>query len=149
MPSLTQIKQYAIEEGKKIIYLVLKKKPLSAEIIEKLSGDSLKRLEEYLISIIPALQKINPQDPEKVLKYISLQATLKILFKIMNDNYLTLSENDRILAEKIYNNDKEKEKEKEKENEKIEEDNQQNEKGFEADNSNSNTFWNICGFKFI
>ena len=147
MPSLTQIKQYAIEEGKKIIYLVLKKKPLSAEIIEKLSGDSLKMLEEYLISIIPALQKINPQDPEKVLKYISLQATLKILFKIMNDNYLTLSENDRILAEKIYNNDKEKEKG--KENEKIEEDNQQNEKGFEADNSNSNTFWNICGFKFI
>lgn len=145
MPSLTQIKQYAIEEGKKIIYLVLKKKPLSAEIIEKLSGDSLKRLEEYLISIIPALQKINPQDPEKVLKYISLQATLKILFKIMNDNYLTLSENDRILAEKIYNNDKEKEKE----NEKIEEDNQQNEKGFEEDNSNSNTFWNICKFKFI
>ena len=138
MPSLTQIKQYAIEEGKKIIYLVLKKKPLSAEIIEKLSGDSLKRLEEYLISIIPALQKINPQDPEKVLKYISLQATLKILFKIMNDNYLTLSENDRILAEKIYNNDKEKEKG--KENEKIEEDNQQNEKDFEADNSNSNYF---------
>ena len=38
MPSLTQIKQYAIEEGKKIIYLVLKKKPLSAEIIEKLSN---------------------------------------------------------------------------------------------------------------
>ena len=144
MPSLTQIKQYAIEEGKKIIYLVLKKKPLSAEIIEKLSGDSLKRLEEYLISIIPALQKINPQDPEKVLKYISLQATLKILFKIMNDNYLTLSENDRILAEKIYNNDKEKEKG--KENEKIEEDNQQNEKGFEADNSNSNYFLNICEF---
>ena len=68
MPSLTQIKQYAIEEGKKIIYLVLKKKPLSAEIIEKLSCDSLKILEEYLISIIPALQKINPQDPEKVLK---------------------------------------------------------------------------------
>lgn len=144
MPSLTQIKQYAIEEGKNIIYLVLKKKPLSAEIIEKLSGDSLKRLEEYLISIIPALQKINPQDPEKVLKYISLQATLKILFKIMNDNYLTLSENDRILAEKIYNNDKEKEKG--KENEKIEEDNQQNEKGFEADNSNSNYFLNICEF---
>ena len=144
MPSLTQIKQYAIEEGKKIIYLVLKKKPLSAEIIEKLSGDSLKMLEEYLISIIPALQKINPQDPEKVLKYISLQATLKILFKIMNDNYLTLSENDRILAEKIYNNDKEKEKG--KENEKIEEDNQQNEKGFEADNSNSNYFLNICEF---
>lgn len=144
MPSLTQIKQYAIEEGKKIIYLVLKKKPLSAEIIEKLSGDSLKRLEEYLISIIPTLQKTNPQDPEKVLKYISLQATLKILFKIMNDNYLTLSENDRILAEKIYNNDKEKEKG--KENEKIEEDNQQNEKGFEADNSNSNYFLNICEF---
>ena len=63
----------------------------------------------------------------------------------MNDNYLTLSENDRILAEKIYNNDKEKEKD----NEKIEEDNQQNEKGFEEDNSNSNTFWNICEFKFI
>ena len=64
----------------------------------------------------------------------------------MNDNYLTLSENDKILAEKIYNNDKEREKGKGKEYEKIEEDNQQNEKGFEVDNTNSNYFWNICEF---
>ena len=132
MHSLTQIKQYAMEASKKALYLVLKKKPLSVEIIEKFSGDFQKRLEEYLIKLIPALQQINPKDPEKVLKYIALKGMLKILSKIMNDNYLILSENDRILAETIYYNGKV------KENEKIKEDNQKNENDSDADNSDSN-----------
>lgn len=125
--SITQVKQYAIEAGKKTLYLVLKKKPLSVETIEKLNDNFQKKFEEYIIRIIPALQKLNPEDPEKVLKYIALNAMLQILTKIMNDSYLNLSENDRILAEEIYNNGKNFEKTKD--------DNQSNENYFGTDSS--------------
>ena len=108
--TLTRLKTYTIEAGKKTLYLVLKKKPLPVEIMEKLNKDFQKILEKYVDKIIPDLIKLNPKNPEKMLQYISLQITLKILDKIINESYFFLSEKDRILAEKIYNHGIEREK---------------------------------------
>ena len=119
LTNLTQVKELLIGAGKKTLYLVLKKKHLSVEIIEKLNGEFQKKLEKYIKEIIPKLQKMNPHNPEETLKYITLKVTSQILNTIMNENYSSLSEKDKITAEKIYNNEKEKQN---INNEKIEDD---------------------------
>ena len=101
---LTQIKQYAVEKGRNTLYLFLKNKPLYAEAIEKLNEKFQKKLDNYIDKIIPELQKMNPEDPEKLLKYILLQAVKKILNDIINEEYNNLTENDKISSEKILNN---------------------------------------------
>ena len=139
--TLTRLKTYTIEAGKKTLYLVLKKKPLPVEIMEKLNKDFQKILEKYVDKIIPDLIKLNPKNPEKMLQYISLQITLKILDKIINESYFFLSEKDRILAEKIYNLGIEREKQNQ-DKEKIIDDNQQDENINETNDFKSNYYLN-------
>ena len=139
--TLTRLKTYTIEAGKKTLYLVLKKKPLPVEIMEKLNKDFQKILEKYVDKIIPDLIKLNPKNPEKMLQYISLQITLKILDKIINESYFFLSEKDRILAEKIYNHGIEREKQNQDEK-KIIDDNQQDENINETNDFKSNYYLN-------
>lgn len=115
--SPTRIKQFIIEKSKKTFYLVLKKKPLSVETIEKLNIDFEKRLECYIDKIILDLEKMNPQDPEKILKYISLQATVQILNRIMNEKYINMTDNDKKTAEQIFNKKDENKKEEDKKQE--------------------------------
>ena len=128
--SSTRIKQFIIEKSKKTFYLVLKKKPLSVETIENLNIDFEKRLECYIDKIIPDLEKMNPEDPEKILKYISLQATAQILNQIMNEKYMNLTDNDKKTAEQIYNKKNENKKEEKNENKKEENKNQENNGNF-------------------
>ncbi len=106
--NLSTIVEYAKEKAKKTLYLVLIKKPLSVKSLEKINNEIEVKLEKFLDKIIPKLKEIKPQDPEKFLKYMMLKATLNILEKIMEKNYLKLTENDKISAKKIYesnNND--------------------------------------------
>lgn len=102
--TLTSIIDYAKEKAKKTLYLVLIKKPLSAKSLEKINKEIELKLNKFLDKIIPKLNEINPQDKEKFLKYIMLKATLNILDKIMAENYMKLTENDKIAAQKIYEN---------------------------------------------
>jgi len=106
--NFSTIVEYAKEKAKKTLYLVLIKKPLSVKSLEKINNEIEVKLEKFLDKILPKLNEINPQDPEKFLKYMMLKATLNILEKIMEKNYLKLTENDKISAKKIYesnNND--------------------------------------------
>lgn len=106
--NLSTIVEYAKEKAKKTLYLVLIKKPLSVKSLEKINNEIEVKLEKFLDKILPKLNEIKPQDPEKFLKYMMLKATLNILEKIMEKNYLKLTENDKISAKKIYesnNND--------------------------------------------
>ena len=102
--NLSTIVEYAKEKAKKTLYLVLIKKPLSVKSLEKINNEIEVKLEKFLDKIIPKLKEIKPQDPEKFLKYMMLKATLNILEKIMEKNYLKLTENDKISAKKIYEN---------------------------------------------
>ncbi len=102
--NLSTIVEYAKEKAKKTLYLVLIKKPLSVKSLEKINNEIEVKLEKFLDKILPKLNEIKPQDPEKFLKYMMLKATLNILEKIMEKNYLKLTENDKISAKKIYEN---------------------------------------------
>ena len=103
--TLTSIVEYAKEKAKKALYLVLIKKPLSVKSLEKVNKEIELKLNKFLDKIIPKLNEIKPQDPEKFLKYMMLKATLNILDKIMKENYMLLSENDKIAAQNIFEND--------------------------------------------
>jgi hypothetical protein len=122
MSSLTSTTfiNFAKEKAKKVFYIVLKKKPFSVKRIEEINKEIEIKLEKFFIKIIPQLNQINPKDKEKFLKYITLKATLKILENIMEKNFMKLTEEDKIAAQKIYENgDKDDFNEKENENNKF------------------------------
>ena len=86
----------------KLFHLVLKKKPLSKETLENLNNEIEERLGLFMEKIIPKLKEVNPKDPEKFLKYLNLQGVLKILGKIMDENFLCMTEEDKKVVERIY-----------------------------------------------
>lgn len=95
-------KNYAMEHGKKVIYLVLRKKSFSKKINEKINEELEKKLSSFALKIIEKLQKVQPKDPENFIKYLMLKGSIKILEKIMKDNFLILSEEDKIATQKMF-----------------------------------------------
>jgi hypothetical protein len=116
--TLTSIVECAKEKAKKVLYLVLIKKPLSVKALEKINKKIELKLNKFLDKIIPKLEKIKPKEKEKFLKYMMLKATLNILDKIMKENYMELSEKDKITAKNIFENSNKDFNEAEKEDEK-------------------------------
>ena len=102
--TLTTFVDHAKEKAKKVLYLVLIKKPFSVKQLEDINKEIEIKLEKFFNKIIPQLNKIKPKDEEKFLKYMMLKATIKILDKIMEKNYLKMTEEDKIAAKAIYEN---------------------------------------------
>ena len=104
---MTTLINEAKEKGRQTLHLVLKKKPLSKETLENLNNEIEEKLGLFMEKIIPKLKEVNPKDPEKFLKYLILQGVLKILGKIMEENFLSMTEEDKKAVEKIYEKCKE------------------------------------------
>ena len=102
--TLTNLVDYAKEKANKVLYLVLKKKSFSVKQLEDINKEIEIKLEKFFDKIIPQLNKIKPKDEEKFLKYMMLKATIKILDKIMEKNYLKMTDEDKIAAKAIYEN---------------------------------------------
>lgn len=117
--SLTSVINYTKEKAKKALYLVLIKKPLSVKSTEKLNKIIESKLTKFFDKIIPKLNEIKPEDPEKFMKYMMLKATFKILEKIMNDNYLKMNEDDRNKIKEIYGSENDENEGEGKDKEKI------------------------------
>lgn len=133
-------KNYAMEQGKKIIYLVLKKKSFSQKISDKINKEIEKKLPLFALKIIDKLQKFQPKDPENFIKYLMLKGTMKILEKIMNDNFLSLSEEDKISAQKMFEEGyvDEKKDDDDKKNDKEEKKHKGDNDNFKRENNNGN-----------
>jgi hypothetical protein len=63
--TLTSIVECAKEKAKKVLYLVLIKKPLSVKALEKINKKIELKLNKFLDKIIPKLEGIKPQEEEK------------------------------------------------------------------------------------
>lgn len=111
--TLTTLIETSKKQGRKILYLVLKKKPLSKETVENLTEEIEKRLGAFFIKIAPKLEQMKPNEPETFLKYLLLQGVLKILENIMKKSYLSLTEEDKKAVERIYKKCEEEDFEKE------------------------------------
>ena len=115
---IEQIYQTSVKKGKKVLYLVLKKKPSSKDMLQKLEKEVEERLKNYLIEIAPKLNALKLDNPEESLKYIILKGLINILKSMINEHSISLSEEDRSILNDIMKEDDDKEKEKEKEKEK-------------------------------
>jgi hypothetical protein len=111
--TLTTLIETSKKQGRKILYLVLKQKPLSKETVENLTEEIEKRLGAFFIKIAPKLEQMKPNEPETFLKYLLLQGVLKILENIMKKSYLSLTEEDKKAVERIYKKCEEEDFEKE------------------------------------
>lgn len=130
-------KNYAMEQGKKVIYLVLRKKSFSQKIIEKINKELENKLSSFALKIIEKLQKVQPKDPENFIKYLMLKGSIKILEKIMKDNFLILSEEDKIAAQKMFEEGYEDEEKKNDDNEKKKHKGDNN--NFKSENNGDNS----------
>ena len=97
--------QNLLQRGNQILYLVLQRKPFVDEIIDEVRANIEKRLYEYLVSIIPKLQNIKFKNPEQSLKIIILNAIMKILKQMINEDIIKLNENDLMLFYNIVKNE--------------------------------------------
>jgi hypothetical protein len=111
--TLTTLIETSKKQGRKILHLVLKQKPLSKETVENLTEEIEKRLGAFFIKIAPKLEQMKPNEPETFLKYLLLQGVLKILENIMKKSYLSLTEEDKKAVERIYKKCEEEDFEKE------------------------------------
>lgn len=101
----TKILTYAKKKAKQSLYLVLKKKSFATEVIEELNEEVEKRLTNFIQRLVKNLEERQCGDPETLLKYTILKAIVKTLDNIMKENYIQMTENDKIAVERIYNGD--------------------------------------------
>ena len=101
----TLLAQTNLDRGKNILYLVLKKKPFSEKITENIRKEIEKKLEDYIISIIPKLEIIEFRDYEQSLKIIILNAIIKILKEMIRNDLLKLDINDLTKLQDLMKNE--------------------------------------------
>ena len=95
--TVTCVEEKFIKKTHEKLYLVLKKKGLAEQIIEKISEESEKRIKEYLMKILPKLNEMHFDNPEEALETLMLKQMIKILDDMYKERLLLLSEKDKQL----------------------------------------------------
>ncbi len=92
-------------KGKQILHLVLKKKPLTEEVLEELEKEVSDRMIKFLKRIMPKLENTKFENPEQAIKVILLKALLKILKKLVAEYQKELSPQDQEFVNQIFANE--------------------------------------------
>lgn len=95
--TLTCVEEKFIKKTHEKLYLVLKKKGLAEQIIEKIGEESEKRLKEFLMKILPKLNEMHFDNPEEALETLLLKQMIIILDDMYKERLLLLSEKDKQL----------------------------------------------------
>ena len=95
--TVTCVEEKFIKKTHEKLYLVLKKKGLAEQIIEKIGEESEKRLKEFLMKILPKLNEMHFDNPEEALETLMLKQMIKILDDMYKERLLLLSEKDKQL----------------------------------------------------
>lgn len=134
--TITEVINSSVDEGKKVLYLVLKKKSFSRQIIEEIEKEVEKRIPAFIQSITPKLENMKFKDKEQSLKVIILRGIINIIKKILEEDIIKLSESDRKALEEIM---KEEEDNFKKENEKINAQNDDDQNNQKNQNNHQNS----------
>lgn len=94
-----------MENGKKVYYLVLKKKSFQKEIIEQLESRLESKMNEFWDKIIDKFKEKKIENVEQSLKYILLKGLVLILEKELKNNQIDLSEEEKNTLKEIMEND--------------------------------------------
>lgn len=105
MINITTLYHKYIEKKKKVIYLILKKKPFQKEIIDQLESQLEFKMNEFFDKIIDKIKETKFDNIEQSLKYILLKGLVLILKKELNKNKIDLSEGEKNTLKEIMEND--------------------------------------------
>ena len=105
MINITTLYHKYIEKKKKVIYLILKKKPFQKEIIDQLESQLEFKMNEFFDKIIDKIKETKFDNIEQSLKYILLKGLVLILEKELNKNKIDLSEGEKNTLKEIMEND--------------------------------------------
>jgi len=105
MKNITTLYHKYIEKKKKVIYLILKKKPFQKEIIDQLESQLEFKMNEFFDKIIDKIKETKFDNIEQSLKYILLKGLVLILKKELNKNKIDLSEGEKNTLKEIMEND--------------------------------------------
>jgi len=95
------ITQTTIEKGKHILHLILKKKPLTVKVIEEINDELEKRLTKFLDNIFIKIKDMKFDNPEQTLKVIIIKGLINILKKMIEENSIKLTEEDKKILDEI------------------------------------------------
>ncbi len=93
------------EKVKKVIYIVLKKKPLHKEIIEEIESKLEYKMSELLLKFEPKIKQAKFENIEQSLKYIILKGLILNLQKELEENKINLTEKDKNTINELFNDD--------------------------------------------
>lgn len=104
--TIIQYEKKLSDIGKKTLYLVLKPKEFSNEIIDSIQAEIERRFNNFLRQISSELKNTKFQDEENSIKYIMLKAISEILNKMLNERKILLSPKDKIIIDNIFEDEK-------------------------------------------
>ena len=90
-----------LNRGKKILHLVLKKKPFTEKIMEELENEISDRMGKFIGRVYKKLEQAKFQNPEQSIKVILLKALVGILKNMVKEYQQSLSLDDLKMIEEI------------------------------------------------
>jgi hypothetical protein len=103
--TFTTVVNEAANKGKKVLYLVLKRKTNERRIIEDLEKELDIKMQMFLENIQEKIINAKFDNKERALKYILLKGLINILEKMIVENMGKLSDEDKKLIEDIMKED--------------------------------------------
>lgn len=102
---VSQTATQTMQKGKQILHLVLRKKPLTEEVLEELEKEVSDRMIKFINRIMPKLENTKFENPEQAIKVILLKGLIKILKKLVAEYQKELSPEDQEFVNQIFANE--------------------------------------------
>ena len=103
--TITQVYDNCVNKGKKTLFLVLKKKSEEKQIIEDIEKELEHKMKLFLQKILPKIQNLKFENPEKSLRVIILKGLINALKDLIKQYFGELSQNDQNLINGIMDED--------------------------------------------
>ena len=103
--TVSQTVTQTMERGKRILHLVLQKKPITIQAIEELEKEVSDRMIKFVQRIMPKLENAKFDNPESAIKVILLKGLINILKKLVEEYQKSLNPQDQEFIEQVFTNE--------------------------------------------
>ena len=103
--TVSQTVTQTMERGKRILHLVLQKKPITIQAFEELEKEVSDRMIKFVQRIMPKLENAKFDNPESAIKVILLKGLINILKKLVEEYQKSLNPQDQEFIEQVFANE--------------------------------------------
>lgn len=103
--TVSQTVTQTLERGKRILHLVLQKKPITVQAFEELEKEVSDRMIKFVQRIMPKLENAKFDNPELAIKVIFLKGLINILKKLVEEYQKSLNPQDQLFIEEVFANE--------------------------------------------